>query len=431
MSLDVYLHGERIGGLFPISEESFHFAYSPEVVDAHDADEPLLSNALPVRSAPHGSRPTRAYIEGLLPQGRLRRTAARELGLDPGDGYGLIAALGGDCLGAVTFAPAGETVEFDEPEDPYWLDEDELEQALRTPPRHLFDPEDPRRMRFVLPGERHKLALVRDEDGDRWAWPSPGLPSTHIVKPEPADRPGMVANEHACSLAYRELGLPVAHTEVAEVAGQSCLVSKRFDRWGDGPGAQRLHQESFAQALGVAPGDDDGRLVIGAPTLGEARGLLHGVGEEAAIATLMRTTFCDLMIGCTELRGGNAALLFGEEGPMLAPLYDIGSAEIYGETRPRPIVIGENVPDAPLLIDFRHTIELCEMEFQPAIIEAVSMMGPLCEALGAIAERAQEEGWYRRSIDEVIGIATSRALTFATDELVHLRPPGAPPPPWT
>jgi serine/threonine-protein kinase HipA len=429
MSLDVYLHGERIGGLFPISEESFQFAYSPTVVDAHGAGKPLLSSALPVRDEPHGSHATRAYVEGLLPQGRLRRRIARELGLDPGDGYGLIAALGGDCLGAVTFAPAGEPIEKG-PVTPSWLGEDELEEALRTPPRRLFDPDDPRRMRFALPGERHKLALVRDEDGDRWAWPSPGLPSTHIVKPEPADRPGLVANEHACSLAYRELGLPVAHTAIDEICGQTCLVSKRFDRWGDGPGAQRLHQESFAQALGVAPDSDEGRLAIGTPTLREARGLLHAIREDAAIETLMRATFCDLLIGCTELRGGNVALLFGGDGPMLAPFYDIASTEIYGETRPRTVAIGEDVPDAPLLIDFRHTIELCEVEFQPAIIEAVSLMGPLCKTLGAIAERAQEEGWYRRSIDEAIGIATSRALTFAAEELVHLRPPGAPPPPW-
>jgi serine/threonine-protein kinase HipA len=430
MSLDVYLHGERIGGLFPISEESFQFAYSQEVVDADDPSKHLLSNALPVRGEPHAAHATRAYIEGLLPQGRLRRTIARELGLDPGDAYGLIAELGGDCLGAVTFAPAEEPVELEEPDAPYWLDEDELEEVLRTPPRGLFDSDDPSRMRFALPGKRHKLALVREEEGDRWAWPSPGLPSTHIVKPEPADRPGLVANEHACSLAYRELGLPVAHTEIAEIAGHTCLVSKRFDRWGDGPGAQRLHQETFAQALGVAPDEGDGRLSIGTPTLKEARGLLHQIREEGAIATLLRATFCDLLIGCTELRGGNAALLFGGDGPMLAPFYDIASSEIYGETRPRPIVIGEDVPDAPLLIDFRHTIELCEVEFQPAIIEAVSLMGPLCQALGATAERAQEEGWYRRSIDDTIGIATSRALTFATEELIHLKPPGAPPPPW-
>jgi len=430
MSLDVYLHGERIGGLFPISEESFHFAYSPEVVDAHDADEPLLSNALPVRSEPHGSHATRTYVEGLLPQGRLRRTIARELGLNPADGYGLIAELGGDCLGAVTFAPAGEPPEAEAPDEPRWLAEMELDEVLRTPPRRLFDSDDPWRMRFALPGERHKLALVRDEDGDRWAWPAPGLPSTHIVKPEPADRPGLVANEHACSLAYREVGLPVAHTAIEEVGGHTCLVGKRFDRWGDGPGAQRLHQESFAQALGVAPDADDGRLAIGAPSLNEARGLLHAIREDGAVEALMRATFCDLLLGCTELRGGNAALLFGGDGPMLAPFYDIASTEIYGETRPRPTVIGENVPDAPLLIDFRHTIELCDAEFQPAIIEAVSLMGPLCQALGSIAERAQEEGWYRSSIDETIEIATARSLTFAAEELIHLRPPGGQLPPW-
>jgi serine/threonine-protein kinase HipA len=430
MSLDVYLHGQPIGGLFPISDESFHFAYRPEVVEARGSGAMLLSSSLPVRSQPYGPHATRAYLEGLLPQGRLRRTIARELGLDPGDGYGLIAELGGDCLGAVTFLPAGEPLEDEDPQQPRWLGEEELDEVLRTPPRRLFDPDDPRRMRFALPGERHKLALVRNADGDRWAWPAPGLPSTHIVKPEPADRPGLVANEHACSLAYRDLGLPVAHTAIEEIAGHTCLVSKRFDRWGDGPGAQRLHQESFAQALGVAPDDGEGRLTIGTPTLGEASGLLRTIGEEGAVGALMGATFCDLLIGCTELRGANAGLLFGADGPMLAPFYDISSTEIYGETRPQPIAIGEDVPDAPLLIDLRHTIEHCDVDPQPAIIAAVSLMGPLCTALGALAERAQEEGWYRRSIDETIEIATARSLTFATDELIHLRPPGGEIPPW-
>jgi serine/threonine-protein kinase HipA len=154
--------------------------------------------------------------------------------------------------GAVTFLPAGASPQAHRPAKPRRLCEEELDEALRTPPRRLFDPADPRRMRFALPGERHKLALVRDGEG--WAWPAPGLPSTHIVKPEPADRPGLVANEHACSRAYGELGLPVAYTTIEEIAGHTCLVSKRFDRWGDGPGAERLHQESFAidDAIGIA-----------------------------------------------------------------------------------------------------------------------------------------------------------------------------------
>ncbi|HET8863401.1 MAG TPA: hypothetical protein VFM94_09140, partial [Solirubrobacterales bacterium] len=76
-----------------------------------------------------------------------------------------------------------------------------------------------------------------------------------------------------------------------------------------------------------------------------------------------------------------------------------------------------------LLIDIRHTTELCGLEFQPSLIEAVSLMGPLCAALGIAAQRAQEEGWYRRAIDEAIHVATSRALNFR-EEAVYLRPPG-------
>jgi serine/threonine-protein kinase HipA len=423
MSLDVNLRGKPVGALFRNGEDGYSFAYLPEAVEEFGAGSVLLSNSLPVRKQAFGPDATRAYIEGLLPQGGRRRAIARELGIDPGDGYGLIAELGRDCLGAVTFLAEGEAEEPRDGASICWLSEPELEEVVQPRPARLFDPDRPLRMRFALPGERYKLALVRDEESGRWAWPEPGVPSTHIVKPEAPERPGLVANEHACTLAYRELGLPVAHTSVETIAGRTCLVSKRFDRWGVGPNAERLHQESFTQALGVAPDNAEGRLVAGTPTLGEASGLLRAIGEGSAVATLMRVTFCDLLIGCAELRGANAALLFGSDGPMLAPFYDIASTEIYGETRPRPAVSGEDVPPAPLLIDIRHAIELCGLEFQPSLVESVSLMGQICIALGTLAKGAQEEGWYRRVIDEAIEVATSRALGFR-DEAVHLRPPG-------
>jgi serine/threonine-protein kinase HipA len=426
LSLDVYLHGERIGGLFPTGEGGgYRFAYTPEKVEEVGAGKVLLSNSLPVRAEPFGPDASRTYVEGLLPQGPRRLAIADELDLDPADGYALIAELGRDCLGAVTFLDEAEA-EAEEPRDAgtlAWLDDEELEEVVAAPPSRYFDSSRPQRMRFALPGERHKLALVHDEESGRWAWPEPGVPSTHIVKPEAPDRPGLVANEHACTLAYRELGLPVAHTSVETIAGQDCLVSKRFDRWGEGIQAERLHQESFAQALGVAP-DCAERLSTGTPSLAEASGLLRAIGEEEAVETLMKTTFCDLLIGCTELRGANAALLFGGDGLMLAPFYGIASTEVYGEIRPRPIIIGDDVPPAPLLIDLRHTIELCELEFQPSIIESVKLMGPVCVALGSVAGDAWDEGWSRPAIDEAIQIATARALGFR-QESMYLRPPGA------
>ncbi len=418
MSLDVYLHGKRIGGLFRLGDHHYSFAYTPETAAGPDP-RALLSHSLPIRSEPYGPEATRTYIEGLLPQGARRRAIARELDLDPSDGFGLIAELGADCLGAVSFGEPG--VGGGAGDDLAWLSDHELEELLQPRPEQLFDEDNPQRMRFALPGERHKLALVRDEDSDGWAWPQPGVPSTHIVKPEAPEHPGLVANEHACTLAYRELGFPVAHTSIEEIAGQTCLVSKRFDRWGEGAAAECLHQETFAQALGISPDNSLGRLSTGTPTLAEASGLLRAIGEESTVETLMRITFCDLMIGCTELRGGNVALLFGPDGPMLAPFYDISSTEVYGEIRPRPIVTGEEVPPAPLLIDIRHTIELCGLEFQPGLMEAIKMMGLVCAALNAVAEEAWESGWTKPAVEETIQIALSRAMGFR-HESVYLRP---------
>ena len=115
------------------------------------------------------------------------------------------------------------------------------------------------------------------------------------------------------------------------------------------------------------------------------------------------------------------ALLFGSDGPMLAPFYDIASTEVYGEIRPRPLVTGEEIPPAPLLIDIRHTIELCGLEFQPGLMEAIKLMGLVCAALNAVAEDAWEEGWTKPAVEEAIQIAMSRAMGFR-HESVYLRP---------
>ncbi len=189
-----------------------------------------LSRSLPLRAEPYGAAAARPYFEGLLPDGLRRERIARELGLDPADGLGLLAELGSDCPGAVLLLPEGERPEDPDPDALAWLGDDELEELLAVPPPRLFDPANERRMRFALPGERHKLALVRDEQGDRWAWPQPGMPSTHIVKPETGEHPDFVVNEVACTAALRRLGLPLAPLEPMRVAGRPCAVAARFDR---------------------------------------------------------------------------------------------------------------------------------------------------------------------------------------------------------
>ena len=421
MSLDVYLHGVPVGSLFR-TNGGCGLAYAPQILGRGDTAAMAVSRSLPVRAEPYDADATRPYIEGLLPQGERRRRIARELALDTTDRYALIAELGSDCPGAVVFQRAGEPPP--EPPDPdslAWLDEDELHAVLAPHGEGLFERDDGRRMRFSLPGERHKLALVRDEENERWAWPEPGAPSTHILKPEAPEYPELIGLEMACTLAYRAVGLPVAHTSLEEIAGRPVLVSKRFDRWGEGPGAERLHQESLSQALGRAPDAEDDGPVREDPSVADCAGLLRAVGAEADVHTLLLANFCDLTIGNNSCPGVNRALLWTGRRAMLAPLYDIAATEVYGERRPRPLVVG--APPAPFLVDLGQTISECDFEFQPRLIEAVETMNRLCIAFSETVELAYGEDWYTTMMDEALQNVTARVIDFR-GEMEHLRPPG-------
>jgi serine/threonine-protein kinase HipA len=416
------MHGRRVAALVPGSLHSYSLIYDPEAIERSDPARTQLSMALPPRPEPYGHQASRAYLEGLLPQGERREAIAAELGLDPHDGFGLIAEIGRDCPGAVTFLPEGSE-ETHDPGAPAWLSEEELEEVLQSPPERLFDAARPERMRFALPGARHKLALIRDEAEGRWAWPGPGAPSTHILKPEPEHLPGIAANELAFSAAYGEIGLPVAFSTLEQIGGVDCFLARRFDRWSEGAETERLHQESFAQALGIAPDETGRRLNPGAPTLAEASDLLRLIGEGPSVAILLKAALCDLLIGNTKPRAGAAALLYGEGAPMLAPFFDVVTDELYGAVRRRPVVIGIDVPPAPFLIDIAHAIEQCGFEFQPSLIEAIPMMAALCGAVGQIADRAQEQDWYRCEIDDGLQLATGRMIALRK-EIEYLRPSG-------
>lgn len=418
--------GRRIGALHPGGRESLlpngrngcSFAYSLETIEEAPG-APLLSYSLPVRAEPYGPEDTHAYIEGLLPQGERRRAVANELDIHPSDGYQLIAALGRDCPGAVTFAPKGSLREPSDPDSLAWLDEDELEELVgEEEPETFFDPDLEQRMRFALPGERHKLALVRDEQEDRWAWPTAEMPSTHIVKPESDDLPEFAVNEMACSMALRAMGVPVGHTELATIAGRRCLISKRFDRWGEGPGAERLHQESFSQALGYAPHDAEGK----GPGFAESRALLTAIGEEDTVRTLFTVAYSRFLIGCRDdAHGKSSALLYTAEGPLLAPFCDIASTSVY-EDPSEPVSLQELVYRNSCLVGLTQVAIECDYALEPSLLMAIETIGDLYKALQAVAERARAEGWYEPVIDQVRERVLDCLKSFR-EEMEILKPP--------
>jgi serine/threonine-protein kinase HipA len=406
LSLDVHLYGERVGTLFPAAEDDYRLAYAPEVVERIGGGVSLLSNALPTRTEPYSSDATKAFVEGLLPEGLRRKKFARELEVEPSDGYGLIAEIGRDCPGAVTFLPKGEEPRRREFDSVAWLGDEELEELVMAPPSRLFDCRSEERMRSTLGGLRHKLSLVRSGLEGRWAWPEASVPSTHVVKPETGEYPEFVVNEMFCSKVVRRVGLPVAKTAVEKIAGRTCLVSERFDRHGRGLGARRLHQESFCQALGFRPDSKD----ADGPGFAESCGLLKAVAAEGDATRLFAAAFCNYMLGNGDAHGKNFALLFHDQGACLAPLYDIASTAVYDEPLHTGMVIAEDYAETAYLLELAQISEECSYDFDVFRGLAASTAARLSEALELVAEEAREEGWYAPVIDQIAELASERAF---------------------
>jgi serine/threonine-protein kinase HipA len=413
VSLDVRLYGETIGTLFPAGENDYRLAYSPEVVEDVGAGVSLLSNALPTRTEPYSAGATEAYVDGLLPRGMRRMKLARELGIEPDDDYALIAEIGRDCAGAVTFLPKGAPGEPVDADSVAWLSEGDLEELVTPPAKRLFDSATEQRMRFALGGVRHKLSLVREERDGRWAWPEVGLASTHVVKPETGEYPEFVPNEMFCTSVVREVGLPVVSSEVETIAGRACLVSRRYDRKGRGLGASRIHQESFCQALGCTR-SGEGEDAEG-PGFAESAGLLKAVTGEGDPAMLFSIAFCNYMLGNGDAHGENFAVLFHETGMSLAPFCDIASTAVYDEPLHTGMVIADDYSDTAYLLELAQIAEECEYDFDLFRSLAASTAEKLSSALDVVAERARDEGWYAPVIDGIAELAGERAFGLGVE----------------
>jgi serine/threonine-protein kinase HipA len=413
MSLDIYLYGERIGKLLQAGGNDYQLAYAAERLEGFGEGGAVLSNSLPGSDEPYGPDAARTYVEGLLPAGRRRERIAAELGLDPGDGYGLIAVLGRDCLGAVTFLPENEPDWTADAGAAAWLSDTELEELVTAEPTRLFDPDREERMHFALAGLRHKLSLVREEPGGRWAWPAHRAPSTHILKPESSRYPDLVANEMFCTTVARGTGLWVAPTAVETIGGRRCLVSERFDRGTEDGETERFHQETFAQALGFPPGAEADSEEAEGPSFAEASGLLRATGEEEAVTVLLAAGILNFLLGNGDSHGENFGLLFAYEGPMLAPLCDISSTVVYGDPLHTGMTIAADHSEVVSIGDLATVAEECGVSIDHCRNVAGNMAERVSGALLPAVERAKSEGWDAPVIEGIAQIAAERSLALS------------------
>lgn len=190
-----------------------------------------------------------AFFANLVPEGPLRELIAESLQIDPGDGLGLLEAVGGDLPGAVEIRAGLEDESSSEDT------EDELAE-INSPD----SPIDPGLLRFSLAGVQLKFSVLRERD--KIVLPVHGQGGEWIIKIDSSRFPHLVENELAmlewaraagfdvpeCSLEPPESLSPVLRQYTS--SDRPVFAIRRYDR----RGADRIHQEDFAQVVGLRPG---------------------------------------------------------------------------------------------------------------------------------------------------------------------------------
>lgn len=329
--LEVWLFERRVGSLSLVNGR-LSFTYAPDWLALPQAT--ALSQSLPLQAQPFDDHQTRPFFAGLLPEGQMRRLIARQFQVSGQNDFALLDHIGGECAGAVTFLEPGyASPRIGAVDDVEWLGDDRLLALLDELPRRPMLAGDDG-LRLSLAGAQDKLPVVYD--GRRFGLPRNGAPSSHILKPPIHAVEDSVANEGFCMLLAEAMGLRPAQARIHQVRGRSFLLVERYDRALNDAGLrQRLHQEDFCQALGVAP--EMKYQNEGGPDLGQCFALLRGVTRPSApqVLRLLDGVIFNALIGNHDAHGKNFSLLYGGKSPVLAPFYDLLSTAIYPTLTPR------------------------------------------------------------------------------------------------
>lgn len=332
--LEVWLFADQVGTLAQV-DGRLTFSYASEWL-ASPAAAPL-SISLPLRTQAFDDQAARPFFAGLLPEGDKRNLIAKTLQVSRQNDFALLDAIGGECAGAVTFHEPGQSPpQATDASVVRWLDDDEIIRLLdELPRRPMLAGEEG--IRLSLAGAQDKLPVVVDGDRDdaRIGLPLNGSPSSHILKPPISAVESSVINEGFCMELASSIKLDVARTRIRHVAGRPFLLVERYDRHLTPRSLERLHQEDFCQALGIAP--EYKYQNEGGPDLAQCFDLLRRATRPSAtnILRLLDFVIFNALIGNHDAHAKNFSLLYSDKGPLLAPLYDALSTAIYPNLTPK------------------------------------------------------------------------------------------------
>lgn len=386
-TLDVWLHGVRVGALEQFEDEQYVFAFDADWLA--DPERPVLGQFFEDR------RPEDVVLWGppcwfahLLPQGPLRRAVARQSDVEEGDVFALLQRLGEDLPGAVVLRPGASR----------------LSRPVAQAPTSLPSAGP---LRFSLAGAQWKLSLRAGERGlvvpvqgqsGRWIakFHDPTyreLPRVEFATMEWARASGVDVPTLRLGHVSEVIDLPAG----VPVGDGTIYLIERFDR---GPDEARIHMEDLGQVLDRPPGaaQYSGSYELVAAVLAEVvpRGDLRAFCE--------RLVFC-VLSGNTDAHLKNWSVVYeGGRWPRLSPAYDLVATVVY-------------LDDVPELAD-ELALELAGSKRFEAV--QVGSFHRLADHCGVSFDEVA--GWVREAADRVRGAWAGHAARwpFTTRERAAL-----------
>lgn len=323
-----------VGSITGTRSSGFLFSYDEAYRAARGALP--LSLSLPLDGGPFEERSFRPYFEGLLAEGEPRRKLCAEAGISEDDYLSLLVYCGKDCIGDVV------VTDGDEQRLHKGLAGARFEPVSDLQMRNIFHDassiaDSNNASRLSLAGTQNKVGLAHSIVGpwnSGWLRPQGFTASTHILKTaELRDLPEL---EFVCMRAATACGINCAETHLME-PGRPVVVSARFDRvvkeghnhtildvW-------RMHQEDFAQAVGVTPASKYSELPGGSIKAMSDLLRRRSVQPLADLSALARMIMYNYLVGNCDAHLKNFSIWYPNGGTdlRLAPAYDLVSTTYF------------------------------------------------------------------------------------------------------
>ena len=340
---------QLVGSIYGNGFRDAVFQYSRDYITSENSLP--ISVSLPFSENPFSTEETKCFFEGLLPEGFSRKSVANWIKTDEEDYLSILQALGRECLGALMIVKEGDVLQ----ESGYkllTLDKvKELASEGATKSTQIL-----METHLSLAGASGKVGLYFDDDNNKWYLPEGKAPSNYIVKQSHVRLSGIVLNEELCMLTAKELGIDTPKSFIINTGKgkeyEVLFATNRYDRVTSSEkrikGLKvpfRLHQEDFAQAMGISSNQKyetkkNGYLSRMFEIIRE-----YTTNPIAEQMKLWRILCFNYLIGNGDAHVKNYSLLYSENLKRItvAPAYDIVCTRCYNLRDEMSMFIGNEI----------------------------------------------------------------------------------------